>query len=102
MVKTDARSYSWEAQEVIRIKAVQAVESGKTQLEVAKVFGVTRQVVGKWVKAYREGGIRALKAKKAWTQERRLTAWLASRPNLPYGHRQAAGAVAFSFPPLDS
>jgi len=64
MVKTDARSYSCEAQEVIRIKAVQAVESGKTQLEVAKVFGVTRQVVGKWVKAYREGGIRALKAKK--------------------------------------
>lgn len=35
---------------------------GKTQEEAARLFGVTRQTVGKWVKAYREGGSRNLQA----------------------------------------
>ncbi len=35
-----------------------------TQIEVARIFGVTRQAVGKWVKAYREGGEKALAEKR--------------------------------------
>lgn len=59
----DARSLPAVAQEDLRCKAVKAVIEGKEQVEVAKTFGVTRQTVGKWVKAYREGGTRILKAK---------------------------------------
>ena len=60
----DARSLPAVAKEDIRLKAVQAVLDGKKQVEVASVFGVTRQAVGKWVKAYRDDGAKALKAKK--------------------------------------
>lgn len=63
MRKQDARSLSGQAQEAIRRKAVRAVLNGMTQVKAAEVFGVTRQSVGKWVKAYREGGEKALKAK---------------------------------------
>jgi transposase len=59
----DARSLPSAAQEDLRRRAVKAVLDGNTQLEVAKIFGVTRQAIGKWVKAYREGEETALKAK---------------------------------------
>jgi len=60
----DARSLPSVAQEDLRCKAVKAVLEGKIQVEVAKVLGVTRQAVGKWVRAYRKGGEKALKAKR--------------------------------------
>ncbi|MBI5185874.1 MAG: helix-turn-helix domain-containing protein [Nitrospinae bacterium] len=43
------RSLSPKTQEAIRIKAVKAVMGGKTQVEVAQIFGVTRQALGKWI-----------------------------------------------------
>ena len=60
----DARSLPSIAQEDLRKKAINAVLDGKKQVEVAEVFGITRQAVGKWVKTYREGGEKALKAKR--------------------------------------
>lgn len=60
----DARSLPPIAQEDIRVKAVKAVNEGRKQVEVARIFGVTRQAVGNWVKAYRENGKKALKAKR--------------------------------------
>lgn len=60
----DARSLPAIAQEDLRQKAIKAVLDGKKQVEVARIFGVTRQAVGKWVKAYREQGSHALKAQK--------------------------------------
>src|SRR5512139_1058749 len=63
MEKIDARSLSPKAQESIRRLAVQAFLEGKKQVEVAKMYGVTRQAVGKWVKANRNSGAQALKAK---------------------------------------
>lgn len=62
MKPRDARSLPAIAQEDLRLKATQAVRDGKTQVEIAKLFGVTRQAVGKWVKAYRAGGAKTLKA----------------------------------------
>ena len=59
----DARSLPAVTQEDIRLKAIRAVLGGKTQVEIAKLFGVTRQAVGKWMKAYRTGGKGSLKAK---------------------------------------
>lgn len=63
MKTRDARSLPAIAQEDIRLKAVKAVLAGKTQVEVARMFGVTRQAVGNWVKAHRTHGTKSLKAK---------------------------------------
>jgi hypothetical protein len=43
----DARSLSSIAQEDIRRKAIKAVLDDRKQVDVAKLFGVTRQAVGK-------------------------------------------------------
>jgi transposase len=64
MENTDARSLAGKAQEALRKKAVQAVLAGRTRTEVAELFGVTRQSVARWVKAYRERGEKALEAKR--------------------------------------
>jgi transposase len=56
MTTQDARSLSAEALEVLRRRAVAAVESGVSRSEVAKLFGVSRKAVGAWVLAYRQGG----------------------------------------------
>jgi len=64
MKNQDARSLPSVAQEDLRRKAVRAVLNGRKQVEVANLFGVTRQSVGNWIKAYSEGGAKALKAKR--------------------------------------
>jgi len=60
----DARSLPPIAQEDLRQKAVNAVLDGRNQLDVAEMLGVTRQTVGKWMKKFRQGGEKALKAKR--------------------------------------
>jgi transposase len=64
MKTKDARSLPSVAQEDLRRKAVKAVLGGMKQVEAAKVLGVTRQAIGKWLKAYRQGGVKTLKAKR--------------------------------------
>jgi len=64
MKTRDARTLSPDAQEDLRIKAVKAVLDDRKKVEVADLFGVTRQAVGKWTETYRKGGKRALRAKK--------------------------------------
>lgn len=64
MQRDDARRLSAEAQQALRIRTVKAVCSGMTQVEAARVFGVTRQAVGKWMRAHAAGGRRALKAQR--------------------------------------
>jgi len=59
----DARSLDQSAQEAIRIKAVKALLGKQTQEQVAKTFEVTRQAVGKWWAAHKQGGICALRKK---------------------------------------
>ncbi|MGW4059871.1 helix-turn-helix domain-containing protein [Amycolatopsis sp. NPDC004747] len=59
----DARSLPAEALEVLRRRAVAAVEAGASQVEVARSFGVSRKTVGAWVRAYREGGSTAFRPK---------------------------------------
>ena len=56
----DERSLPGVAQEDLRKKAVRAVQSGMTQAAVAKLFGVSRYSVIKWLAAYRRGGEEAL------------------------------------------
>jgi len=80
MKTRDARSLPSEAQEETRKRAVQAVLAGRTQIEVASLFGVTRQAVGQWMKAYRGGGRKALKARrKGRPPGRSLRPWQAAQ-----------------------
>lgn len=60
----DARSLPSLAQEDLRQKAVKAVMEGHKQVEVAKILGVSRHAVGKWARKFRQGGAKALKAKR--------------------------------------
>lgn len=63
MKKFDARSLSPKAKERLRQLAVKAGLDGKKQVEIAKLFSVTRRAISNLLKAYRNGGIQALKAK---------------------------------------
>ena len=55
-ITRDARSLSDDALEDLRRRVVAAVESGVTQVDVARLFGVSRQTVSGWVRAYRSDG----------------------------------------------
>ena len=63
MVTRDARSLSPDALEDLRRRAVAAVESGASQAEVARLFGVSRKTVGAWVRAYRRSGEESFRPK---------------------------------------
>jgi len=63
MKNKDARSLPSAAQEQLRRRAVQAVRDGMTQLEAARIFGVTRQTIGVWVKKVGNKSLDVLAAK---------------------------------------
>jgi transposase len=76
----DARSLPPIAQEDLRRKAVRAVADGMTQEEAGKLFGVTRQAIIQWLKKYREGGERALRARRRGRPKRgSLEPWQAAQ-----------------------
>ena len=64
MVQPDFRSLEGSVQETIRRQAVAAVRSGVSQVETARLFGVTRQAVANWLEIYRLEGKSGLKARK--------------------------------------
>lgn len=78
----DTRSLDQSAQEALRIKAVKLLLTGTTQEQVACIFGVTRQAVGKWWAVYDKGGIPALRKKsrrpKSTNNNSGLTGWQCS------------------------
>src|SRR5919202_556085 len=56
MADEDTRSLPAAAQAALRNRAVRAVLNGMTQAEAARVFGVHRNAVNRWIKRYRQGG----------------------------------------------
>ena len=64
MTTTDARALPAAAQEALRRRTVKAVRDGLTHAEAARVFGVARPTVTRWVTAYAQGGAKTLKAKR--------------------------------------
>ena len=64
LVVRDARSLPSEAQAELRRSAVRLVGEGRSRTEVAGLLSVTRETVGRWVKAHRAGGERALDARR--------------------------------------
>lgn len=59
----DARKYSHDALEEMRISAVLRVEAGESPEDVAKGLGINRRTIYRWISAYHYGGPDALKAK---------------------------------------
>ncbi len=55
---------SAEAQEDLRRRVVEAVQKGLSQTEVARVFGVARGTVNRWMGMVERAGQRALKARR--------------------------------------
>jgi len=63
--KPDARRLSPRAQEDLRRRVVHAiVEQGMLQAEAVRTFQVGRTSIHNWLKAHREGGMPALRARK--------------------------------------
>lgn len=60
----DARQLSQDAQEELRLRAVDMVRAGLTQLAVAKYLQVSRAAVNGWCRRAEEGGPEALKKQK--------------------------------------
>ncbi len=59
-MRTDLRSLDRTALEALRIRSVERVLAGERHADVASAIGVAREVVSKWVAAYRKGGWEAL------------------------------------------
>jgi transposase len=59
----DARSYSHQALEEMRITAVRRVEAGESPEFVAAGLGINRRTIYRWLAAYHYGGEMAIKAK---------------------------------------
>ena len=64
MAKQDARSLPGEAQEDLRRRVVEAVQKGLSQAEAARIFGVARGTVNRWMGLLERVGPRALKAQR--------------------------------------
>jgi len=93
MKEMDGRKLSHEALEEIRIRAVKRVEAGESPEVVVEALGFHRSAIYKWISLYREGGIEALKGRKAagptpkldGTQLRRLYMIITSNNPLQLG-----------------
>lgn len=48
----------------VRRRAVAATESGVAQVDVARIFGVSRQTVARWVRTYQAGGEEMLRSQR--------------------------------------
>lgn len=59
----DARKYSHDALEQMRMDAVKRVENGESPEAVAQGLGINRRTIYRWLEAYHYGGKDALKAK---------------------------------------
>src|SRR5216683_183751 len=64
MGNQDARSLPAEAQEDLRRRVVEAAQKGLSQTEAARVFGVARGTVSRWMRLVERVGRRALRARR--------------------------------------
>ena len=75
----DARSLSQDAQEALRMKAVDAVRNGMQQKDAAKNFGVTRETICRWMKKSKKGKAALRKKKRGRPREAsKLKPWQAA------------------------
>lgn len=65
MRKDDARKLDRDTQEALRIRAVNRVKSGESPEIVARALGINRSTIYDWLAKHRDGGLSALKKRKA-------------------------------------
>lgn len=65
MGRRDGRKLGRKALEDIRIRAIQQVEAGESPEEVVRTLGFSRAVIYDWLAKYRDGGLDALRARRA-------------------------------------
>lgn len=65
MKELDGRQLDRQTLEAIRIRAVKRVEAGESPEVVIRALGFTRTQIYEWIAKYREGGIEALRSRKA-------------------------------------
>lgn len=65
MRKDDARKLDRKTQEALRIRAVNKVRAGESPEVVAQAIGVNRTTIYDWLAKHRDGGLSALKERKA-------------------------------------
>jgi transposase len=65
MKRRDGRKLGRKALEDIRIQAIQQVEAGESPEDVIRTLGFSRGVIYEWIAKYRDGGIDALRARRA-------------------------------------
>lgn len=73
MKKTDGRALSHATLEEFRIRAVQRVLAGESPEAVVAALGFSRSQIYVWLRAYREGGIEALRARPVPGRPRKLS-----------------------------
>ena len=73
MNEFDGRKINRKTQEELQIRAVKRVEAGESPEVVIKAIGITRPRIYEWLAKYREGGIDALRSRKAPGREPRLS-----------------------------
>lgn len=56
-----------------RLRAVELYEQGWRPVRIAEALGVTRGAVSQWLKAYRKGGVEALRYKRVSRKPARLS-----------------------------
>ena len=57
----------------MRLEAAEMFEQGLRQRDVVRRFGVARSTASKWEQMYREGGLEAMRSRRASGRPRRLT-----------------------------
>jgi transposase len=72
MKKDDARKLDHQTLEAMRERAVRRVQEGESPEVVAKIFGVGRTAMYRWLSQYRRGGWSALKAKPLFGRPAKL------------------------------
>ena len=72
MEKLDGRKLDRSTLEAIRIRAVMRVEAGESPEVVIQALGFHRSQIYAWLAAYREGGLEALRQRKAKGREPKL------------------------------
>jgi transposase len=63
MSKLDARKLDHKTREAIRIRAVKRIEAGESPESIARVLGIHRSNIYRWLARHREGGLQRLRFK---------------------------------------
>ncbi|MBF0567183.1 MAG: IS630 family transposase [Nitrospirae bacterium] len=64
-----ANRLSAQGQEALRLRAVKGVIEGLSQTEAARLYGVARTTVSRWMRVYRAEGMKGLQAKRRGRKE---------------------------------